>query len=95
MATRSSPRRCSTESSINAVVIQIEGPSYRLRQHAPTSFRSASAPERRSPHQPRSRHGIAADRRKTGAWINTPADHRHPANQGFFVRHFSGTFSRR
>jgi hypothetical protein len=30
-----------------------------------------------------------------GASINTPADHRHPANQEFFVRHFSGKFNRR
>ena len=78
----------------HAVVIQIEGSSYRLRQHAdlvPEHLRCRG----RSHHHPRRRHAAAVDHRKTGASINTPADHRHPANQGFFVRQFSGKFNRR
>ena len=78
----------------HAVVIQIEGSSYRLRRHAdlvpehlrcrgPITPPPAPAPRRRG-RPP-----------KTGASINTPADHRHPANQGFFVRQFSGKFNRR
>jgi DNA replication protein DnaC len=78
----------------HAVVIQIEGSSYRLRQHAdlvPEHLRCRAQITR----HPRRRHAAAADHRKTGASITTPADHRHPANQGFFVRHFSGKFNRR
>ncbi len=61
----------------HAVVIQIEGSSYRLRQHADlvpsTSARKPSSPRRRS------RVG-AADRQERQTQIITPADHRTRPN---------------
>ena len=68
----------------HAIVIQIEGSSYRLRQHAdlvPEHIRSkALSNHRRSRRRP----SVADGRRKTEAPITSTADH-HPAKVGNFA----------
>ena len=65
----------------HAIVIQIEGSSYQLRQHADL-FPSTSAPMLSSNHRPRPpRSSVVVDRQKTEALINKTAD-RRPAKWG-------------
>ena len=76
----------------HAVVIQIEGSSYRLRQHAdlmPEHVRCQSPHQPPIPAQPPRRRGRPP---KNGASDHTPAD--HPCNWGILLRHFWGNFNR-
>ena len=80
----------------HAVVIQIEGSSYRLRQHAdlvPEHVRSkALITPPPAPQTPR------PTARKGQTPITTPADHRHhpnPPDQGILKAHNRGNFGAR
>ena len=77
----------------HAIVIQIAGSSYRLRQHAdlvPEHLR-CTAPITPPPAPAPRRRGRPPKNRS----LDQQADHRHPANQGFFVRLFSGKLNGR
>ena len=78
----------------HAIVIQIEGSSYRLRQHAdlvPEHLRRTApitTPRRASATPPRP----TTEKQEPRSTRRLITD---PANQGFFARHFSGKFKRR
>ena len=68
----------------HAVVVQIEGSSYRLRQHAelmPEHIRSKAAHHAALPAPPPHRRGRPP---KNGATAHLPADHRMPATGEFY-----------
>ena len=79
----------------HAVVIQIEGSSYRLRQHAdlmPEHLRSKAVITSPIAAQPPRRRGRPP---KNGAPITThPADHRNPPAEEFYFGTFWGNLKR-
>ena len=77
----------------HAVVIQIEGSSYRLREHAqllPEHMRS-----RVPPATPRTTRQVAPRAAEEGGLLILIAADRRPENWGILLRRFWGKFNRR